>query len=89
MADEIDDRRPLLRIALGLAIAATITPLLVARYLPFTDLPEHVAAMATIARVASGDPAPAVIPTANRPARALGPPRGRMPIAWSAQCPVP
>jgi hypothetical protein len=31
-------------------IVATIVPLVSTRYLPFTDLPEHVAAMATIAR---------------------------------------
>ena len=35
---------------LGVAIAATVVPLLSVRFLPFTDLPEHVAVMATMAR---------------------------------------
>lgn len=33
-----------------MAIAATVAPLLSTRYLPFTDLPEHVAVMATLSR---------------------------------------
>lgn len=37
------------RASLWVAIAAAVAPLLVTRYLPFTDLPEHVAAMATLA----------------------------------------
>jgi len=48
------------RLAFGAAVLAAIAPLLATRYLPFTDLPEHVAAMATIARYgdfASGEAA--------------------------------
>jgi hypothetical protein len=41
-------------LALAVAVVASITPLVVVRYLPFTDLPEHVAAMATIARGGDG-----------------------------------
>ena len=43
-----------------MTVTATVVPLLSTRYLPFTDLPEHVAAMATISRWfdhASGDAA--------------------------------
>jgi hypothetical protein len=39
----------------GLSIAAVIAPLFTARYLPFTDAPEHAAVMATLAHW--GDPA--------------------------------
>src|SRR5687768_1276547 len=41
-------------VALTVAVLASIAPLVVVRYLPFTDLPEHVAAMATIARAGEG-----------------------------------
>ncbi|HSO37513.1 MAG TPA: hypothetical protein VLT33_33540 [Labilithrix sp.] len=37
------------------AIAAGVAPLLSARYLPFTDLPEHVAAMSTMSRWLGAD----------------------------------
>ena len=46
--------RVVMGVAFGIATLASIVPLLATRYLPFTDLPEHVAAMATIAR--HGDP---------------------------------
>lgn len=40
--------------ALVLSAAATAAPLFVVRFLPFTDAPEHVAAIATIARLLPG-----------------------------------
>jgi hypothetical protein len=43
------------RFALCLATAAIVAPLLVTRFLPFTDLPEHVAAIATLARLRPDD----------------------------------
>jgi hypothetical protein len=41
-------------VLLAVLAAATALPLLFVRYLPFTDLPEHVAAIATMARLLPG-----------------------------------
>lgn len=43
-------RPSLISVAFWLTVAAVATPLFLAHYLPFTDLPEHVAAMATMSR---------------------------------------
>ncbi len=51
-----DPRRDarLRRLILAVVALATAAPLLWVRYLPFTDLPEHVAAIATLARLLPG-----------------------------------
>ena len=48
------DPRRLFSLFLGVFAVANALPLFCVKHLPFTDLPEHVAAMATIARLLPG-----------------------------------